>query len=120
LSGREIVLTPNQQIVYDKKDKGISKTLVPSPRVVLPQEEVRRMRFEEAPVSEIFKALEKAYGVDIEFDETLFSSCELTTVISNDDIYSRLNIICHTIGSSYTLQEDRIVISGSGCKAKRK
>jgi hypothetical protein len=76
------------------------------------------MRFEEVPVTEIFKALEKAYGVDIEFDEAIFSSCELTTVISSDDIYSRLNIICDAIGTSYTLKEDRIVIKSSGCKAK--
>ncbi len=114
----EIILTPNQQIVYDKKEKEISKMLVKKPQVIIPEEEVRRMHFEEAPVTEIFKALEKAYGVDIEFDEAIFSSCHLTTVISNDDIYSRLNIICNVIGTSYTVQEDRIVIGGAGCKTK--
>ena len=114
----EIILTPNQQMVYDKKENEISKSLVEAPQVIIPEEEVKHMRFEEAPVAEIFKALEKAYGVDIEFDEGLFSSCELTTVISNDDIYNRLNIICNAIGTSYTLQADRIVISSSGCKIK--
>lgn len=118
LPSEEIILTPNQQIVYDKKEKEISKALVKAPRVILPEEEVRRMRFEEAPVADIFKALEKAYGVDIEFDESIFSSCELTTVISDEDIYSRLNIICNAIGTSYTLEEDKIVIKSSGCKAK--
>ena len=118
LPAEGIILTPNQQIVYDKKEKEISKMLVKAPKVILPEEEVRRMRFEEVPVTEIFKALEKAYGVDIEFDEAIFSSCELTTVISSDDIYSRLNIICDAIGTSYTLKEDRIVIKSSGCKAK--
>jgi transmembrane sensor len=113
-----IILTPNQRIVYDKKENEISKMLVEAPQVILPVEEVRQMRFEGAPVTEILKALEKAYGVDIEFNEAIFSSCELTTVISNDDIYSRLNIICNTIGASYTLQEDRIVMNSSGCKVK--
>jgi ferric-dicitrate binding protein FerR (iron transport regulator) len=117
-SANEIILTPNQQIVYDKNHHEISKSLVEKPRVILPQEEVRRMRFEDAPVREIFKALEKAYGVDIEFDEKIFSSCELTTVISDDDIYSRLDIICDALGTSYTRQQDRIVISSSGCKTK--
>ncbi len=114
----EVILTPNQQIVYDKKENEISKMLVEKPQSILPEEEVRRMRFEEAPVTEIFKALEKVYGVEIIFDEAIFSSCELTTVISRDDIYSRLNIICDAIGASYTLQENRIVISSSGCKTK--
>lgn len=115
---KEIILTPNQQIVYDKKENEISKTLVEKPRVVLPEEEVRRMRFEDAPVAEIFKALEKAYGVDIEFDEAMFSFCAMTTVISDDDFYNRLDIICDALGISYTRDEDRIVINGPGCKAK--
>lgn len=117
-AAKEIILTPNQQIVYDKQEKEISKMFVKTPQVIISEEEVRRMRFAEAPVTEIFKALEKMYGVDIEFDEDLFSSCRLTTVISNDDLYSRLNIICNVIGTRYTLQEDRIVIDGSGCKVK--
>jgi transmembrane sensor len=118
LPANEIILTPNQRIVYDKKENELSKMLVEAPQVILPVEEVRQMRFEGAPVSEILKALEKAYGVDIEFDDAIFSSCELTTVISSDDIYSRLNIICNAIGASYTLQEDRIVMNSSGCKVK--
>ena len=118
LATREVILTPNQQIIYDKKEKEISKILVKNPEAILPEEEIRRMRFEEAPVSEIFKALEKVYGVEIEFDEDLFSSCRLTTVISKDDLYGRLDIICSVIGISYALEEDRIVISGSGCKVK--
>lgn len=117
-SANAIILTPNQQVVYDKYQHEISKTLVEKPRVILTQDEVKRMRFEEAPVTEIFKALEKAYGVDIEFDEKIFSSCELTTVISDDDIYSRLDIICDALGTSYVREHDRIVISSSGCKAR--
>jgi ferric-dicitrate binding protein FerR (iron transport regulator) len=115
---REIILTPNQQIVFDKSIKEISKQIVKNPQVIVPKEELRQMRFEEAPVSEIFVALEKAYGVDIEFDETMFSSCELTTVISDDGLYNRLEIICDAIGTTYQLEEGRIVISGAGCSER--
>jgi transmembrane sensor len=118
LAVREVILTPNQQIVYDKNEKEISKVLVNKPEAIIPEEEISRMRFEEAPVSEIFKALEKVYGVKIDFDEALFSNCRLTTVISKDDLYGRLDIICNVIGTSYTLEADRITISGSGCKAR--
>lgn len=114
----EIILTPNQQIIYDKTQQEISKTLVEKPRAILPEEEIRRMRFEDTPVTEIFKALEKAYGIDIEFDEAIFSSCAMTTVISDDDFYNRLDIICNAIGISYTRDNDRIVINGSGCNVK--
>ena len=114
---REIVLTPNQQIVFDKTEKELSKQIVKNPQVIVPKEELRLMRFEEAPVSEIFEALEKAYGVDIEFDKAIFSSCELTTVISDDGLYNRLEIICDAIGTTYQLEDERIVISGTGCNS---
>jgi ferric-dicitrate binding protein FerR (iron transport regulator) len=118
-SAEAIILTPNQQIVFDTKVKEITKTLVENPQIVIPREQVRLMRFEEAPVAAIFKALEKAYGVKIEFDEAIFSSCELTTVISEDGIYNRLDIICDAIGTTYKLLEDRIAISGTGCNTER-
>ncbi len=118
VASAEIILTPNQQIIYDRTQRELSKTLVEKPRAILPDEEIRRMRFEDAPVTDIFKALEKAYGVDIEFDETIFSSCAMTTVISDDDFYNRLDIICNALGVSYSRDQDRIVISGSGCNAK--
>jgi hypothetical protein len=118
-SAEAIILTPNQQIVFDTKVKEITKTLVENPQIVIPREQVRLMRFEEAPVTAIFKALEKAYGVKIEFDEAIFSSCELTTVISEDGIYNRLDIICDAIGTTYKLLEDRIAISGTGCNTER-
>jgi ferric-dicitrate binding protein FerR (iron transport regulator) len=120
-SGSEaIILTPNQQIVFDRKEKEVAKTIVKNPQVIIPKEEIRLMRFEEAPVVKIFKALEKAYGVKLEFDEAIFSGCELTTVISDDGIYNRLDIICDAIGTTYSVQEDRIVISGAGCSGNEK
>jgi ferric-dicitrate binding protein FerR (iron transport regulator) len=116
---KEIILTPNQQIVFDKTEKEISKQIVKNPQIILPIEQIRLMRFEEAPVSEIFRALEKAYGVDLHFDETIFSLCELTTVIAEDGLYNRLDIICEAIGTSYQLKDDQIVISDTGCHADR-
>jgi transmembrane sensor len=111
----EIILTPNQKIVYDKSQKKLSRMIVKSPRAIIPAEEVRKMRFENAPVLEIFLAIEKAYGVDIVVDEHAFSSCYLTTAISDGDIFNRLNIICNAIGARYDLKEGHILITGKGC-----
>lgn len=111
----EIILTPNQKIVYDKTVNKLSRMIVDVPKVIVPAEEFRRMRFESAPVGQIFNAIEKVYGVDIVYDQKKFSGCMLTTAISDGDIYNRLDIICKVIGASYEIKEDRIVISGSGC-----
>ncbi len=110
----EVILTPNKQIIYNRKNEAISKGIVEAPQPVVQPEEIRRIRFEAAPVKEIFEAIEKAYGIEIEFDKTLLS-CRLTTSISDGDLYNRLNIITRAIGAQYTLNEDKIVITGAEC-----
>lgn len=112
----EIILTPNQKIVFDKTVNKLSRMIVDVPKVIIPAEEFERMRFEGAPVREIFKAIEKVYGVDIVYDEETFSACTLTTSISDGDLYNRLDIICKVIGGSYELKDECIIIHGSGCK----
>ncbi len=111
----ETILTPNQQIVYNREENKVSRMLVSIPQIIKPKEEIRRMRFEEASVSEIFTALEEIYGVDIVFDEKLLAACTLTTSISDGTIYNRLDIICKAIGATYTVEETQIVVSGLGC-----
>jgi len=111
----EIILTPNQKIVYDKEENTLSRMFVAKPQAILPPEELKRMRFEAAPVKEIFEAIEKVYGVDLVYDEASISTCTLTTSISDGDIYNRLEIICVAIGASFELREDHILIRGAGC-----
>lgn len=111
----KIVLTPNEQAVYNKSDGKVSRTLVSVPRVVISEDEVKRIRFEGVSVSEIFKALEKMYGVDIEFDEESFDKCSMTTSVSRGDLFEKIDVICEITGASYSLEDARIRISGEGC-----
>lgn len=114
----EVVLTPNQKVVYDKVHQKLARAIVETPEMILPYEEVRKMRFDEAPVPEIFKAIEKVYGVELVFDSTIYQSCTLTSVISDGVLFDRLNIICQAIGARYTLEENRILIEGSTCNTE--
>jgi transmembrane sensor len=111
----ETILTPNQQIVYNRMANTVSRMLVENPLAIMPAAEIERLHFEEAPVPAIFKALEKVYGVDMVFDEKLFSTCTLTTSISDEPIYDRLDIICKAIGATYSVEEFQIEIDGPGC-----
>lgn len=111
----ETVLTPNQQVVYDRSAVTASKTLVRAPQAILSRAEMKRIQFKEAPVTEIFMALEKMYGVDIIYDEAKFRNCLLTTSISEGGIFNRIDIICKAIGASYTVDNTQIIIRGTGC-----
>lgn len=110
-----IILTPNQQAIYTRKDNRVLRTLVKEPQIVLSQEEVKKIRFEGEPVSEIFKVLEKMYGVDIVFEEDKFSRCSITTSVTGSNLYERIDVICEIIGATYETQDTRIIITGAGC-----
>lgn len=116
-AGSEVILTPNQKIVFDEVEDRMSRMIVESPQVIVPEEVLESLRFEEAPISEIFTAVEEVYGVDLVFDREVFSSCTLTSVISDGDLYNRLDIICDAIGASYEVRGNQIVIVGSPCNA---
>jgi transmembrane sensor len=111
----EMILTPNQRVSYNTVNNQMSRGIIEKPQPILPAEEIDRMYFEAAPVGEIFEGLERAYGVDIQFDKDIFSSCVLTTSIGEGSIHNRLDMICRAIDATYVFKEDRIVIRGAGC-----
>lgn len=111
-----IIVTPNQQVVYNKEENTIARMIVDSPQKIIPEEEVKRMRLEDVAVSEILAAIEKVYGVDIVYDEQVVASCILTTSISDGDLYNRLEVICQAIDATYRIEENKIVVTGPGCR----
>ena len=111
----EFILTPNQEITYDRAEKVSARRIVKKPQPIVSVEEMERMRFEEAPLREVLEAIEKVYGVNIDYSAEKFASCTLTTSVSGGGLYNRLDIITSAIGATYELKEDRIVIKGAGC-----
>lgn len=109
----EIILTPNQKAVYNGKQ--ISMAIVEKPQRIHKPEEQPHMKFDEQPVSDILAALEDAYGIDIQYDRDLIKTCILTTTLSNEDLYDRLNIICKAIKGSYKTEGSTITVVSNGC-----
>lgn len=114
---KAIMLTPNQQAIYSRKDDTVFKKLVADPRPVLPRGDAGRMiRFENTSAADIFRALEKIYGVEIVFDDAAFRDCLLTTSGSQQTLYEFIDIICEAIGATYTIVDAEVRISGKGCR----
>jgi len=110
----EVVLTPNQEVVYHKIDSRVSRKLVDTPEIV-DRQLLREMHYVNSPVVEIFEALEKAYGIDIVFNKSLMSGCTITTDLSDEGLYERLDIICHALGATYRIGEASIAIDAKRC-----
>src|SRR6218665_3617120 len=110
-----VVLTPNQQVIYSKENEQLTRTLIARPTILLNNQELQRFSFKNGPIDEIFSALEKAYGVEIIYDKEVMANCRLTTSLTNETLFEKLDIICAALDASYKLIDAQIVISSNGC-----
>lgn len=112
----EVILTPNQKVVYHRDREVVLKQLVEKPEVILPNSNLFHMQFENEAVSTLFEVLEENYGIEIRYDKALLSNCRLTTSMSDEGLYERIEVICKAIGASYAIDDDAaITITSNGC-----
>ena len=112
---RGVVLTPNQEVIVNLKTRELHKTLIEKPQILVPLSITKDLIFEDAPVTTIFDAMEKAYGIDIVFDEDVLKNCTLTTSLTDETMFDKLKIICRAINATYKEIDAQIVISSKGC-----
>lgn len=113
---QEIILTPNQQIVYHRNENQTEKMLVNDPQVVTPQSD-QKTSYTNVAVPEIFRALEERYGIPIQFDNAVLSGCTITYAdLTEEGLYEQIEIICNALGARYKKSESSIVIEAEGCK----
>jgi len=111
-----VVIEPNQQVVFVRKTVKITKSLVPEPEVVAEAGTAPDFEFDEAPVSAVFSALQRAYGIDIIYDQNLMDECPITATLTEMSLYEKLDLICKAVGASYKSIDGRIVVEGKGCR----
>ena len=73
--------------------------------------------FTDIPVAQIFKTIEQAYLVEIDFPEEKLKDCHLTTSLTDQPLPEKLKIICKSIGNntSYEMNGNQIIIISNGC-----
>lgn len=109
-----VVLTPNQQVLYERGEMKMTKSLVEDPSVLIP---IAKHKFEfiDAPIKDVFASIEEAYGVEIVFDEEALSGCFLNASLTDVPLYEKLKLICMGINTTYEIIDSHIIIYGSGC-----
>ncbi|MDI9871405.1 FecR family protein [Flectobacillus roseus] len=110
-----LVLTPNQQVVFDETDKRMIRSLVDSPNLLKVPIQNQVFEFTNVPISEVFKVLEKAYGVNIVYDADVMKNCYLTASLDDEPLFEKLNLICKTLDAKYEQVDAQIVIYSNGC-----
>ena len=112
----EIILTPNQEVVYNTVDEHFSRKIVDDPQIILEKPTLFAMEYEATPVARIFQVMEENYGIDIVYDEHVLSACSITTSMSEEGLFERIEILCQAIGAKYEIIDGKIVVSSSGCQ----
>ncbi|MFL9831273.1 FecR family protein [Flavobacterium sp. ARAG 55.4] len=118
---KEIVLLPNQALRFERRNQTFKKiTDITSDQSI--HNSVRSIEqlsfdFTDIPVSQIFKTIEQAYSVEIDYPKEELEKCHLTTSLNDQPLPEKLKIICKSIGnnSSYTMNGNQITILSKGC-----
>jgi ferric-dicitrate binding protein FerR (iron transport regulator) len=111
-----LVLTPNQRAVYLRDAVQLRKDLIEQPAPLVSPGELGRLVFEETPVTTVFEALERAYGVHIVYDAEALAECTLTATLNDESLYEKLDLISKTLGLRHEVMDAQIVITGRGCR----
>ncbi|MCS3799267.1 FecR family protein [Niastella sp. OAS944] len=109
-----MVVTPNQQVIYDILNAQMNKSLVEKP--ALANQTTYNFDFDDTPATEVFKTLQSAYGVPMLLDDEVLASCTISASLGNEPFYEKLRIICKIINATYEVIDGTVVISSKGCK----
>ena len=112
-----IILTPNQELVYEKSKQKFQKALLENPVEILPDAASQKnMLYEDVPLEKVFTQLSKVYGISIVYDNELLKTCTVTADLRNETFYKKLELICKAIGARYEIIDGQVVIQTNGCE----
>ncbi len=118
LKTEEVILSPNQKVVYFEDRHELITSLVDNPKMLSrPEKETASPSFifEEVPMHIVLSQLGKAYGISIELENNNMNNCPLTADLSDLALFDQLEMICAATKSSYTVLGTSILVSGEGC-----
>lgn len=112
-----VVLTPNLKVTYFANEQHFVAGLVEKPEIIKAAEfNDYAFDFENTPLVKVVEVLEKAYGIELFFENELLKNCTLTGNLNGLEMYEKLEVICQSLGASYQVQGTRIVLNGKGCQ----
>lgn len=111
---KKVILTPNQKTTYKKDHDDFETTLVADPLPIIPIGSQNALKspyvFEEAPLTEVLNQLQTTYGIAFIIENQELYNNTFTGDISKQNLYQKLDLLCHTIKAHYEISGTRIII----------
>ena len=117
----KVLLLPNQGVRFARQSGIFEKIedLTQEKNLTRDLSNIEKLSFEfsDVPVGQIFKTIEQAYLVKIDFPADKLADCYLTTSLNDQPLAEKLKIICESLGrrTSYQMNENQITIHSDGC-----
>jgi len=115
-----VVLTPNQKVTYYSKNRYFVTGLVENPQpIASPQLATATLedafQFESIPLAQVLSRIEAAYGVEIVLTNPAMETCPVTADLSQQSLYSKMDILCAALRATFEVKGTSLVLSGGNC-----
>ena len=120
ISNEGVLLVPNEKVVMNAATKKMEKFAMTTPQEDSRNDRFQELVFDDVPISQIFKELERLYGMEIEFDQDTFRQCPITTYFRDESMLERINMVCQAVGATYRPENGKIIVSGIDCTGYEK
>lgn len=111
-----LLLTCNQQVTFERSKSRLVRSSVSGSMLLNIPIENQKFTYNATPVSEVFASLEKAYGVDIDFNEQTMAHCSITATLGDEPLDNKLKWICAILEANYQASNNKISITGNSCQ----
>ena len=113
-SASSVLLRPNQRVTYIKE----RNTLEKREAKVLPELSIWQATdviFDNVPVKDVIKILEKKFNVRIQASNKNLLNCLIRADFTNQNLPDILELLSKSVEATYELKNDTIYLSGEGC-----
>jgi transmembrane sensor len=111
-----LLLTSNQQATFERSQMRLIRSLVTGSLLLKIPIENQSFIYTETPVAAVFESLEKAYGIDIVFNEQAMAHCSITATLGDEPLDKKLKWICAILEANYQISENKVSITGNACQ----
>lgn len=119
---QHVLLQPNQKVIFNESDGSFLTGISDKPVRVkskgiefVESSEPVLFVYNKTSLKDILLDLERNYAIDIVVGNEDLNKCFFTGDITDQDLFSKLKIICLTIDAAYEINGSKILITGTGC-----
>lgn len=110
----QVLLTPGEKAEILKEKENISKSSNDNENFLAWKTKI--LVFNDDPMSEIIRELNKDYHANIVLANNNISNCRITATFNNQSLESILNVLKSTVNLTIRTKGSEIEISGDGCR----